>query len=518
MIADIRPLRGPALTRTHDSISAALRTWGARTPDALALTTQSVEQTYAQLASSLERTAAQLAACGVGAGDRLVIVGENTLAWVHLYLGALRLGAIACPANNRLNPQQLADQVALLDARVATADERHDALVGLCPTQRVISGTQLRGSATRSLPDLDDVVSGDAPAVVSFTSGTTSAPKGAVLTHRAIADASAVFAQVLQTNRHSSTLVMVPLFHNTGFIDQLGHMLIVGGRTDLLRCFRTADAIAAAAARPTTFVTAVPSILRMITVTAGAEAVYGPATDVLYGGSPMPGPWSRELLDRWPHLRLHHGYGLTEFSSACSFLPPELTVADGESIGTPAPGVTLRIVDPDSLDTDVPDGMPGEVWVKGSTRMREYWGQPELTATKLHGDWLRTGDIGRYDHGRLYLDGRTDDVINRGGEKVLPSYVEAKIAELAQVAQVVVFGAPHPVLQHRVVAALELRPGQTFARADAVAHLQRNLPDYAIPEEFIVSEALPRTASGKLDRRAVARAYHPPPRSNSDHT
>jgi acyl-CoA synthetase (AMP-forming)/AMP-acid ligase II len=203
-------------------------------------------------------------------------------------------------------------------------------------------------------------VDGAQPALISFTSGTTGNPKGAVLTHRALAAASTVFAEVIGTGPHDSTLVMVPLFHNTGFVDQLGHMLIVGGRTDLLRRFHAHQAVAAARDRAATFVAAVPSILRLIMISQGAEAVFAPATDVQYGGSPMPRAWIQELADRWPHLRLHHGYGLTEFTSAVSFLPPELAADHGESVGTPAPGVSVRLVS--ETGTDVPPGEVGELW------------------------------------------------------------------------------------------------------------------------------------------------------------
>jgi acyl-CoA synthetase (AMP-forming)/AMP-acid ligase II len=279
----------------------------------------------------------------------------------------------------------------------------------------------------------------------------------------------------------------------------------VGGRTDLLRRFHVHRAVAAARDRAATFVAAVPSILRLIMISEGAEAVFAPATDVQYGGSPMPRAWIGELADRWPHLRLHHGYGLTEFTSAVSFLPPELAADHGESVGIPAPGVSVRLVS--ETGTDVPPGEVGELWASGRTRMREYWNLPEATAAKIRDGWLRTGDLARYHGGLLYLSGRTDDVINRGGEKILPKDVEEQIAALSGVGQVCVFGVPDPVLQQRVLAVIEPRPGMTFDAAHAYAALARHLPDYAIPEQLLIADDLPRTASGKLDRRAITRMF-----------
>ncbi|GED99944.1 hypothetical protein nbrc107696_03910 [Gordonia spumicola] len=320
-------------------------------------------------------------------------------------------------------------------------------------------------------------------------------PKGAVLSHAAILAGARLIADSAGLTADDSTLVLVPLFHNTGFNDQLGALLVSGGTTHLLRRYRTTDAIDELRRRQATFLTAVPSILRLLMVAPDADVVYAGAQSVLFGGSPMPASWSDELLARWPHLTLLHGYGLTEFTSGATILPPELISQKGESVGRPAPGVELRIVD-------------GEVWVAGPTRMSRYWGQPGLTSSKISGRWLRTGDLGRLDEdGLLWLTGRVDDVINRGGEKVLPAHVESKVAELPAIAEATVFAIPDTMLQQRVGVAVILRP-DTALDVDAARRLLADtLPDYAVPEHWRVYDELPRTASGKADRRAVARDY-----------
>ncbi|GEE04105.1 hypothetical protein nbrc107696_45510 [Gordonia spumicola] len=148
------------------------------------------------------------------------------------------------------------------------------------------------------------------------------------------------------------------------------------------------------------------------------------------------------------------------------------------------------------------------MWVAGPTRMSRYWGQPGLTSSKISGRWLRTGDLGRLDEdGLLWLTGRVDDVINRGGEKVLPAHVESKVAELPAIAEATVFAIPDTMLQQRVGVAVILRP-DTALDVDAARRLLADtLPDYAVPEHWRVYDELPRTASGKADRRAVARDY-----------
>lgn len=493
------------------SMPRALDRWSRLRPAALALTDGAREITYAGLAEEVDAAAKRLRFCGVANGDRVIIVGDNSWQWVVAYLAALRIGAIAVPMNNRLSPKQVRELVALVEARVALSDAAHLALFAEC------DGIDVHGlgchaghgdlwaklQVKEALPGFPPA---EAPAVISFTSGTTGSPKGAVLDHHALALGAAVILRQVGLGPDDSTLVVAPLFHNIGFIDQLGQMILCGGRTDLLTRYRTRDAVAAFRARPVTFITAVPSVLRLLMTDEDADAVFAPASTVIFGGSPMPAPWSAELLRRWPQLRLWHGYGLTEFTSCCTLLPPKWIEAHGESIGFPPPEVRLRLVGDDGVD--VVHGEVGEIWVSGRTRMTEYWRRPDATEEKFSGEWLKTGDLARIDeHGLLYHVGRKDDVINRGGEKILPTYVESVLSERPDIAQCVVFGAPHAVLQNVVIAGVEARAGHAFDPEAARQHLAERLPGYAVPQEIVVIEPLPRTASGKVDRRAARSAY-----------
>lgn len=493
---------------TARTLDAALRFWAAIAPESVALVHGPSSWTYAELDAKVGAIGVQLLRRGVGFLDRVVLVGDNTMPWVAAYLACLRIGAVVVPANNRLSPDQFRDQCRLLDARLVLHDEPHEHLVECVADSAVLDLSALVTSRREAALDMSAPITltGDSPALISFTSGTTGHPKGAVLSHGALYQGSLTFADYLGTTSEDSTLVLVPLFHNTGFVDQLGHMIAVGGSTHLLTHYGTADALTELAKRPVSFMTAVPSILRLLMVADHANAAYAHARTVLFGGSPMPAAWTAELQSRWPHLRLVHGYGLTEFTSACSFLPPELVVSHAESVGRAAPGVRLRVMDSQGLDCA--QGDIGEIWAAGPTRMTAYWRQPEETAAKLAGEWLRTGDLGYLDgDGLVWLTGRVDDVINRGGEKVLPSYVESCLADLPGVAEATVFGYSDPVLQQRVAAAVQPRPGLTFDPEAASQALSSRLPDYAIPERWVVYERLPKTASGKADRRQVAREF-----------
>lgn len=497
-------VRDPQISRliiAEGTIPDAVRFWASRTPAAPALTDAETTLTYGELAEAVEGAAGALEQRGVSCGDRVILIGENSWRWVVAYLAILSSGAIVVPANIRLSKAQLAEQAEFVDAALVLVDERYAPLAdGLA---RRVEQLDRPGSFLDERPArrARSRIQPGEPALISFTSGTTGNPKGALLSHAALAEGSRVFARVLGTSSADSTVVLVPMFHNTGFVDQLGHMLLVGGETILLRSFRTQSAVEELARRQVTFVTAVPSIIRLIMTHASADQALGSARILLYGGSPMPEAWSGELAERWPALRLFHGYGLTEFTSAVSFLPPEQAVRR-ESVGSAAPGVEVRIVDADGAECA--PGETGELIARGPTMMSAYWGAPELTALKIVDGWLHTGDLAHWDGGRLYLDGRVDDVINRGGEKVLPAYVESKINEIPGIADACVFGLDDPILQSRVHAVVRLRDsGPAPTEEEVRSRLALQLPDYAIPETVQIWADLPRGASGKVDRRAV---------------
>lgn len=484
------------------TLTEAVEHWGLSHPDDVALTCGETELTWSGLDTEICRCRNWLEQQGVKAGDRVVVVGHNSIPWIVHYLAVLSMGATIAPANNRLNPGQFADQVQVLQASLVLRDEDHSEIVTDVKGVPVIDlNHDLPAPAVRQRAPINP----DAPALISFTSGTTGRPKGATLSQAALAEASWAFVRVMNTTDKDSTLVVVPMFHNTGFIDQLGHMILIGGRTDLLPKYRTALAIDALKARPVTYLAAVPSIHRLIMLAEGAEQALSGIRILLYGGSPMPRTWIDEYLSRWPNIQLYHGYGLSEYGSAISFLPPQFARDFGESIGMAVPFTSIRIVREDGTDAD--QGEIGELWSKGPTVMLGYWGQPELTESKIVNGWLRTGDLARLVDGLYYMEGRMDDVINRGGEKILPAHVEGLLATIPDVAIGCVFGLPDPILQNRIFAAVEEKPGMSFDESSALDLLRRELPDYAVPERIFALTPLPRTASGKVDRRAVIAHY-----------
>jgi acyl-CoA synthetase (AMP-forming)/AMP-acid ligase II len=275
-------------------------------------------------------------------------------------------------------------------------------------------------------------------------------------------------------------------------------MVLVGGALDLLPEFHAATAIDALTRRPASYLIAVPSILRLLMLHERADDAFRHCRVLVYGGASMPTGWIAELADRWPGIRLFNCYGLTEFTSVSHLLDPEYARARSDSVGRPVEGVRHQVVSDDGQP--LPPGETGEVWLAGPMRMAGYWRAEAATNDALRGDWLRTGDVGRIDEDFLAVLGRSAEVINRAGEKIYVAPVEATLSELFAVADAAVVGAPHPIFQERVIAWVVPREKDGFDEDAARQYLAERVPDYAVPEAFVVADDLPRNAAGKVDR------------------
>jgi acyl-CoA synthetase (AMP-forming)/AMP-acid ligase II len=282
-------------------------------------------------------------------------------------------------------------------------------------------------------------------------------------------------------------------------------MLIVGGTVDLMPTFGTQAAREALRRRPASYLIAVPGVLRLLALSDDAETIFGACRIACYGGSPMPPAWSAELNRRWPRLGLYNCYGLTEFTSVSHILEPVDLDAHDDSVGQPVPGVEQRIVG--GHGDELPTGEAGMLHLAGPTRMAGYWRAPDRTREVLRGRWLITGDVASVDSGGfLHLLGRESEVINRGGEKVSPSQVEAALSMEELVTEAAVVGAPHPIFGQRVVAFVSTR-GNVELDVEQTRHrMLAQVADYAVPEVFLVVDELPRNAAGKVDRRELRRS------------
>jgi acyl-CoA synthetase (AMP-forming)/AMP-acid ligase II len=498
----------PRTTRWR-TLPGALRSWAKARPGAPALTCGDAELDYRELDRAVTAACRLLAGAGATARQRVVIAGPNGTDWVVAFLACLRLGAVAVPLNIRLSPLELRRQLevcapALILAAEPVLPAIERALPAAAPRVLALERQADSGRSFWRLPSAGlphSAPRAAAPALISFTSGSTGAPRGALISHRALVRSASSFVPRLETTSDDTTSTLVPLFHNTGFVDQLAQMLLVGGAVDLLPEFHTGAAIHALAHRPASYLIAVPSIVRLLMLHDRADEAFRGCRVLVYGGASMPAAWIRELAERWPALRLFNCYGLTEFTSVSHLLDPEDALERAESVGRPVEGVRQKIVGA--------DGEPGEIRLAGPMRMDGYWRDDAATREALRGPWLRTGDLGTIDDGFLTVVGHSAEVVNRGGEKIHVRSIEAALGELADVAEAAVVGAAHPILQERVVAFVVPRRGREFDEPTAREHLAERVADYAIPERFVVVDELPRSGAGKVDRvrlRAEAEA------------
>ncbi|HEY9515798.1 MAG TPA: o-succinylbenzoate--CoA ligase, partial [Gemmatimonadaceae bacterium] len=473
---------------------------------------------------------------GVQPGDRVALLLPNGLAFATLLHAAPRAGAVLVPLNLRLTVAEQTWQVVHSGARWLAHDSRtHDsanALAAAVPGLVLLDANDTSlirpvdpahsspdapkleaaslGAASldayelnASTPDAasHDAPSPSAPYLVIYTSGTTGRPKGAVLTHGNLWWSATGSALHLGLRDDDVWLACLPLFH-VGGLSILVRAACYGIAAVVHERFDAAAVNAAIDEERVSLVSVVPTMLQRM-IDARGDAPYPPTLRcVLLGGGPAPRP----LLEACARLcvPVAQTYGLTETASQLATLPPAEALRRLGSAGTPLYPSELRIVD--AHGRTVPVGAPGEILVRGPTVMSGYHSDPGASARALAGGWLHTGDEGRVDaDGYLYVLGRRDDMIVTGGENVYPAEVESVLLSHHAVAEVAVIGVPDDAWGQRVVAVVRLNTAANAIDADALrAHCRAQLAGYKVPREVrFTAEPLPRTASGKLRRRAL---------------
>jgi O-succinylbenzoic acid--CoA ligase len=484
------------------------------TPERVALLAGARTWTFAELDAEVTGTARRLAALGARPGDRIATLLHNGAAAAMLPHVALRLGATLVPLNVRLNDVELAWQLGDAAPRLLVAEERtaeraeragdgHRGLV----TVRVDRHGVLAGdpnAGVHHVADLPMRLAHDADAVLAiiYTSGTTGQPKGAMLTVGNFWWSAIGSALNLGTHADDRWLACLPLFH-VGGLSIVLRAAIYGIAAVVLDGFDVDSVHAAIDDDGVTIVSVVAVMLHRM-LDARGDRPYPPSLRcVLLGGGPAPRP----LLDRCArlHVPVVQTYGLTETCSQVATLAPEEARRRPGSAGKALYPNVLRIATPsggEARDDDV-----GEILVRGPIVMHGYAGQPAATARAIVDGWLHTGDLGRLDaEGYLYVTDRRDDLIVTGGENVYPAEVESVLLSHGSIVEAAVVGMADATWGQRVVAVvrLENRPATDVDVAALQALCRSRLAGYKVPREIrLVTEPLPRTASGKLRRAAL---------------
>jgi long-chain acyl-CoA synthetase len=441
------------------------------------------------------RLAGGLADAGIRPGARVIVLMENSPDVGVAYHGIWRAGAVATPAIFLLTAEELRRIVVDAEPTAAlTSPAFRDTVEQACAgtnVRIVLAGELEQAAPARIVPRADDEL-----AALVYTGGTTGRSKGVMLTHANIWEAGRRGQEAGEHPGIVRGLTCLPLAHVYGLL-----VLAVGlhepeaPESVLMRWFDAAGWLALAQQHRTQIAAVVPSMIHLLLQEPLEDYDLSELRFLVSGAAPLGAEAIAELRRRLPALDVREGYGLTESCGLVSSSPPGRTRPG--TVGLPAPGVELRIVDDEGEDAET-----GEVLVRSETVMSGYWNAPDLTAETIRDGWLHTGDIGRLDaDGYLTIVDRKKDLIIRGGFNVYPRDVEEALLEHPAIASASVVGRPDPVHGEEVVAFVTLAAHAT--PDELVAFGKRRLGGYKYPREIHVLPTLPLTPVGKIDRKAL---------------
>ncbi|MFD5068758.1 class I adenylate-forming enzyme family protein [Streptomyces sp. NPDC058369] len=525
----------PAETLVH-----AFRASAARTPDHPALAYFDGRLSYRETDELSDSVAGHLAARGLERGDRVAIMLQNSPQFVLALLGAWKAGATVVPLNPMYKSAEVghvlkdAEVTALICADRAWEAYLRDTAAAAAPGVRIaLTACELdlqtkndeRVLDFERLPvaeDADDLVAVArrglaAPvgreltaadtALISYTSGTSGTPKGAMNSHGNIM----VNAERQRTGHPvpegAAYFALAPLFHITGMVCQLAACLTNAGTLVLAYRFHPGVVLDAFAEHRPAYTVGPSTAFMALAATPGVTPEHFASFQVISsGGAPLPPALVEKFRSGFgPYIR--NGYGLTECTAPCASVPPEREapvdpVSGTLSVGVPGPDTVVRIIDENGAD--VPFGEQGEIAVRGPQVVSGYWRLPEATAAAFPDGELRTGDIGFMDReGWLYVVDRKKDMINASGFKVWPREVEDVLYTHPAVREAAVVGVPDTYRGETVRAYVSLRPGESVAPEELGAYCKERLAAYKYPREVEILAELPKTASGKILRREL---------------
>jgi long-chain acyl-CoA synthetase len=469
--------------------------------------------TAAELERLTSRLASGLAAMGLEEGDRVALFLPNGLEIVVCYLACFRMRLVAVPLDYQYHPLQIGYALNHSGASILIA--YHERIQGLDEagvlgsTVRVVSVGDGGGSSTlrrRSFESLlgaeriqpADAPSDDTPAVMIYTSGTTSRPKGVVLSHGALSTSVLKYLSRVTLSADDVALVATSISRPLALRCQLLPTLWAGGRVSLLGRFSVENYIAALRRPPAkTFLTLTPAGLAQLMACRELQSRdFAGLRLCLSGGDRV----STRLLQSFETLT---GVPVTEQCGSTETGPYAMNPPFGRkklgSVGTPVHGMQLAVVD--EAGADVPVGTVGDIRVSGPGIMDGYWNESAMTRKTLRQGWVLTGDLGRFDEdGYLWFVGRRKDVIVRSANKIAPMEVEAALSEHPSVREACVIGVPDPDCGEAPHAYVVLQPGTDLSPEDLRAFLGGRLAAFMVPSEVRIIDELPYKGPGKIDR------------------
>jgi acyl-CoA synthetase (AMP-forming)/AMP-acid ligase II len=511
---------------------SGLRRWGpglasgylgaaARYPEEPAIINELGTVTFAQVEARSNAIARGLAGYGVGPGDGVAILCRNHRWFIEASLACAKLGANTIYLNTSFAGPQVSEVVARESSKAIIYDEEFSATVAPAASSQpgFVAWTETHSSPARgtdsapgnrpTLQDLIDSRSGDPlppPAqpgrTVILTSGTTGSPKGANRAAPTSLQPVAALLSAIPLRSRETTVIAAPLFHSWGF----AHMIFGAGLASTLilrRGFDPEDTLRAVAEHRASALIVVPVMLqRILELPPETIRRYDTRSLRVIGasGSALPGPLAQRVMDAFGDT-LYNLYGSTEVAWATVASPQDLRAAPGTA-GRPPWGTVVRILGPESQE--LAPGETGRIFVGNELLFEGYTGGGDKARI---GSLMATGDVGHFDsEGRLFIDGRDDDMIVSGGENVFPAEVEDLLAGVPGVGEVAVLGVPDDEFGQRLKAYVVLIPGSQLTEDELKSHVRSHLARYKVPREIVFVDELPRNATGKILKRELTGA------------
>jgi long-chain acyl-CoA synthetase len=456
--------------------------------------------TYGHYRDQVLGTAAMLRARGIRPADRVAVWLKNCPEFVGAMFGVLAADAVLVPINNFLKPAEVAYM--LQDAGIdwIIAEEGH---AGLPELRTLRPGLQVL--AAEALPTAPAEIAApsrgrDDLAVLIYTSGTTGHPKGAMLSHRNLLENVASCRTFLELSEDDRLVVLLPMFHSFMLTVGLLLPLLSGASVVAVQGLHSPkQMIAEILQNRGTLLPAMAALFRALSqIPAGIE--FTSLRLCVSGAGPLPMEILHGFQSRHPKVPLIEGYGLSEASPVVTVNPPRAPKAG--TIGIPIPGVEVTVQD--DQGNHLPDGVDGEICVRGGNVMLGYWNAPEKTAETLRGGWLLTGDIGhRRPDGWFVITDRKKDMLKPNGMNVYPREIEEVIYRFPGIREAAVVGEPCERRGERAIAFVSMDEGKGFDEHALIAFLKENLADYKVPRRAIELAALPRNATGKILKTAL---------------
>jgi malonyl-CoA/methylmalonyl-CoA synthetase len=454
--------------------------------------------TFGELEARSNQLAHALASRGLGRGDRLAFFLANRVEIVDLWLACVKLGVIVVPINVLYRNHEIGHIVrdAEPSAVVTTAAQAAEfPALGTCWDVESLSA-----DAARQVVERPTVVRGDkVPAALAYTSGTTGASKGAVLTHGNFASNALALLDAWRITSSDRYLAALPLFHVHGLGNGLHCWLASGCHVRLVERFDHATAAAVFEDyRPTLFFGVPTMYVRMLDIDAPRAREIGRTARLFVSGSaPLPAQVLHAFHERFGHVILER-YGMTETLMNTS--NPYEGERRAGTVGMPLPHVEVHILDEDGRPAG--ETAAGELWVRGPNVCDGYWRRPEATHAAWRDGWFRTGDIGaRSPDGYITLQGRRSDMIISGGFNIYPREVEEMLVLQPGIREAAVVGASDPVRGEVPVAYIVA--GDEFQEEDVRQRLRSQLASFKLPRAYVRVSALPRTALGKVQKHLL---------------